>query len=56
MENRKANRKSAKWTVLAVVLLLCFALLVGYSDVLFQKEEPEPADDGAAVPPALPTE
>lgn len=49
MENRKANRKSAKWTVLAVVLLLCFALLVGYSDVLFQKEEPEPADDCVLV-------
>jgi beta-lactamase superfamily II metal-dependent hydrolase len=40
MQNRKANRRSAEWAVLAVVLLLGFALLVGYGDMLFPKREP----------------
>ncbi len=40
MEHRRAERKSVRWTVLAAVLLLCFALLVGYGDDLLPKQEP----------------
>ena len=49
MQNRKADRKSAKWTVLVVVLLLCFALLVGYSDTLRERLLNEPEGDCVKV-------
>ena len=49
MENSRANRKSAKWTVLAVALLLCFALLVGYGDTIRSRLQKEPEGDCVKV-------
>lgn len=49
MQAGRANKKSAKWTVLAVALLLCFALLIGYSDTLRAFFQKEPAGDCVKV-------
>lgn len=49
MQNSTANRKSAKWTVLAVALLLCFALLVGYGDSIRSLWQKQPEGDCVRV-------